>query len=532
MVQQITLTTDPSIPANYAIDGVLYPHPTTRDLLKPTGYLDSEEVSRSTQFQEALDAGYITLVDELANNITNVQDQVGMSAVSSVIISNSAVADDLEIGYFDDLTPEDPNAFGVRRRSGGSGYFAFMPNAQFPQVVLGSPTGTNQAFIDVTNNGQLFLNQLDTGVGTPSLVSIGTGGLVVNGATSIITADAAAGGLNLDTLASSSNWDIFAGSTANFDNWLRFSNSGSVEANEAVLTNDGAWRVLNGSAGAPGLGFINASNYGVFVPPSNDQLGFSTAGTARLTIDSSGNYDVQGNTINGVANFNNGTLLPINLLATNSNLSLTANNGGATTTALQMTGSTGTNALSSTNGSDLSGILITPNTINHIFTGTSDLQLDGVAGTLNQVLSSNGSGLAPTWKSPTDLIDKQFVQSVTQQVINFGAGGGTGTGYTLMNDSAITANNTVATDYEITASFLFTITNSNNRTVQFAIFVNGVETIAFIPFRVDQANDDKSYTRRWNLNIPAGATVDWRVQNINAASDFELNERNFTIEEF
>lgn len=337
-MQAILLTTTGTL-TPVIIDGVIYNHPVTNlEITKPNGYLDFFEVSNSEQLQDAITNGYVTITDELSNPITDtstipqiptatetvagaiaIADQPETDAgtvnnkaivpatllaaatvvhtvanelingiktfVENIFVDNSTPSDALEIGYFDDLTPEDPNTYGVRR-TGASGYFAFMPNAQFPQVVLGSPTGTNQAFVDVTNNGVLFLNQLDTGAGTPGGVTVGQGGLTVG------STNATVPNLTLTSVSGNTDWKIFVGSPGNFDNWLRFQWDGSSDANQAVMLPTGEWRTLNGVAGSPGHGFINASNYGMYYDGALTALGFSTAGTPRFRAYSTGLLDV------------------------------------------------------------------------------------------------------------------------------------------------------------------------------------------------------------------------------------------------
>ena len=182
MTQQLTLTTDPSIPLPYFIDGVPYPHPTTIDLLYPTGFRDPEDIYRSEQMQDALDLGYITIVNEIGENITDLQNQVGASAVGRIIVSNSATPDDLEVGWFPDLTPGGPAAYGIKRRSGLSGYFTYMPHTTVAQIMACNPNSgvQNSLYIDVEEYGDLFLNVLNTGIVGTGRVIIGKGeGLVV-----------------------------------------------------------------------------------------------------------------------------------------------------------------------------------------------------------------------------------------------------------------------------------------------------------------------------------------------------------------
>ena len=342
---------------------------------------------------------------------------------------------DLEFGYFTDITP---NCYGIRQ-TGLSGYFCYMPNADNPQLVLGSPTMTGSTFIDSENSADLFINQLNTGAGVSGNVTIGAGGLTAG------SNDATFPNLTLTSVTGGTFWNIYVGSPGNFDNWLRFSAVGSGNLNEAVLLPSGAWRVQDGSAGEPSHGFLNFSNYGMFMNSSylgGSALGLSTAGIARFYVRNTGELNVPAFGEGGVVSDSQGNL------------------------------------------------------------------------------------------SIRPYPDRQSDQSLAQQTINFLAGGGTGTAYQALNDSSLTANNAIAQDYIVTANFSSRVTNNNNRTLQFAIFVDGIETITFEATRYDQANDDKSITIRWELfGVVNGTVIDWRVRNINASADWQLNRRNFTLEQ-
>ncbi len=94
-----------------------------------------------------------------------------------IAIDSTGSTSNLEIGYFSDVSS---SGYGIRQ-DGAGGYFLLMPNANFPQVILGHPDNTTgQAYIDVDNNRPLNLNVLDTGAGTPALVRIGSGGLEIS----------------------------------------------------------------------------------------------------------------------------------------------------------------------------------------------------------------------------------------------------------------------------------------------------------------------------------------------------------------
>lgn len=143
------------------------------------------ESGESYQFLKAVDPDAITssdLASETEIGLVSIAAQrfAGKKtfADESIKIDSPSTTSDLEIGFFPDISPQ---AYGIRR-SGLGGYFVLMPNGTNPQLVLGAEDNTTgAAYIDVDNNRPLFINVLDTGDGTPALVTIGSGGLSVIG---------------------------------------------------------------------------------------------------------------------------------------------------------------------------------------------------------------------------------------------------------------------------------------------------------------------------------------------------------------
>jgi hypothetical protein len=94
-------------------------------------------------------------------------------------------------------------------------------------------------------------------------------------------------------------------------------------ANSAWITLyqlDGEWTSIafeNGSAAAPSIYFKDSGTDTGFYSPGTDQVGISTGGTARLTIDASGNVNIDSNTLYVDASNNRvglGTSSPSNTL--------------------------------------------------------------------------------------------------------------------------------------------------------------------------------------------------------------------------
>lgn len=147
--------------------------PTTLDVTSSTGN------DATVPAADATDAGLLTAsAQTIGGRKTFLDDRIIIDP------TDTGTTTTLEIGWFNDLSPADPDSFGVRRTDGG-GVFSWMNNASFPQFFMGDPNGTGESFIDATNNRPLNLNTLDTGVGSPGLVTIGTGGLLVEGLTVI-----------------------------------------------------------------------------------------------------------------------------------------------------------------------------------------------------------------------------------------------------------------------------------------------------------------------------------------------------------
>jgi hypothetical protein len=113
-------------------------------------------------------------------------------------------------------------------------------------------------------------------------------------------------------------------------------------ANSAWITLyqlDGEWSTIafeNGTAAAPSIYFKDSGTDTGFYSPGANQVGISTGGTARLTIDSNGNVDIDSNTLYVDATNNRvglGTSSPSNTL----HVSGTA----GTPTVFERTGTTG-----------------------------------------------------------------------------------------------------------------------------------------------------------------------------------------------
>lgn len=101
--------------------------------------------------------------------------------------------------------------------------------------------------------------------------------------------------LKLAKSNSSTSWVINAGRTAFFDNWLLFKNSAEAGNYTFAISNNGAFRGKDGSAGAPTYTFDQASNYGMsYDGGANEGLVLSTEGFSRLRVEDTGQLSVVG----------------------------------------------------------------------------------------------------------------------------------------------------------------------------------------------------------------------------------------------
>ena len=206
MANAVRLTTT-GTPATVTINdlgGITFVHPVVNeDLVSPDGFLDYESVLESLENGDlgaSEIAGEIILTDANGNTISPGSDALTFVSLTQtetiqgtktfnsdrIIIdpTDTGTTTQFQLGWFNDLTPADPNSFGFRRVDGG-GVISWMNNANFPQIFAGSPTGTGETFIDATNNRPLNINVLDTGVDDPGRVTIGIGGLTVEGSSEI-----------------------------------------------------------------------------------------------------------------------------------------------------------------------------------------------------------------------------------------------------------------------------------------------------------------------------------------------------------
>lgn len=180
------------------------------------------------------------------------------------------------------------------------------------------------------------------------------------------------------------NWTIDQDGSADFDS----------------LTVQGS-PITSGADGADGLGFTGGSYSaatGVVTFTSDDGLGFSTSDLRGADgADGSDALALAGNdqTLTGnrtIDDGNTGKLFFIDLEAASGEKSQVLMNPNTPSIFLQ-----------ANDGASVSAFTIGSANINLQFTGTSDLRVNNDEGTSGQVLTSNGTGEAPTWEYPEAL---------------------------------------------------------------------------------------------------------------------------------
>lgn len=178
-------------------------------------------------------------------------------------------------------------------------------------VVIGNTSGSNTGDVTLAGTGThaslvgqaLTIDKIDltadvtgtlpvanggTGSATQNFVDLTTaqtvGGVKTLSDTLEINTTTADDNLKLEKSNSTTSWAINAGRTAFFDNWLLFKNSAEAGNYTFAISNNGAFRAKNGSAGAPAYTFDLASNYGMSLNNTNDATVLSAAGFPLLTL--------------------------------------------------------------------------------------------------------------------------------------------------------------------------------------------------------------------------------------------------------
>lgn len=107
--------------------------------------------------------------------------------------------------------------------------------------------------------------------------------------------------LVLDSSTATTHWEVNAGRSGFFDQWLLFKNENESDSFSFAITNSGQFRGKKGSAGAPTYSFYSfggdpdGSNYGMSFQPSGPKsLVLSSEGIPRLRVEEDGTLNVAG----------------------------------------------------------------------------------------------------------------------------------------------------------------------------------------------------------------------------------------------
>lgn len=140
--------------------------------------------------------------------------------------------------------------------------------------------GTTSPYAKLSVVGQV-VGEYFTATSTTA-TSTFSGGLRAGGSTGLYVLQN--GNVGIGTSSPVAKLDVVGG--INFSNNSNLSQSGVTR-----IDGNGRFIPTLGSAGTPGVQFLNDSNTGIF-SPSGDIIGFSTAGTERLRIDTVGNVGI------------------------------------------------------------------------------------------------------------------------------------------------------------------------------------------------------------------------------------------------
>ena len=301
----------------------------------------------------------------------------------------------------------------------GTDTFQFFNNAGTPESVISADIGS---IATDTTNGSLYVKTTD-GVSTGwSQLASGTtawlnggnsfsgGGPAVFGTNNTHDINFQSGATSAATLNYNAGSPYFS-----FDRGITVANSLNSDFQGNILDStgtlsladdvdvSGVFGVTDGSAAAPAITFTTTTadtDTGIYHPGA-DQIGFSTAGNLRLSIDGSGNITQAGagtfSTGSGAVTLGgNTTISGANTFTTGTGTSTfnsTSINLAGNSTVLDMTG-TGTLSLNTTTNRDIttgSGAFTTGGTLTStgLFTGNAGATISGATINLND--SSNNS---------------------------------------------------------------------------------------------------------------------------------------------
>ncbi|ELS01116.1 hypothetical protein Xen7305DRAFT_00008180 [Xenococcus sp. PCC 7305] len=164
--------------------------------------------------------------------------------------------------------------------------------------------------------------------------------------------------------------------------------------------------------------------------------------------------------------------------------------------------------------------------IDDIYTGSGSIALSTE---ITKILGYNSAG---------DLAEADFVLPIdrkrTQQpesnpdIDVLADGSTTPTAWEVVADMSLPTENINTANYAVFYSFNSRVSN-NSRTVEYAVFVNGVQDAEFtFSKRYDQGNDDTSITKEYQVSaVPTSSTIDLRRRNTGTATTLTVGIRYF-----